>query len=339
MDARAPQSATMIEERETDAPPPLRSGPTSDPLSWALIVTLGLIWGGAFTLVGVAVAHVPPATMAAARLAVGAAALIPLAYALGQGLPPLSARRVWLFALAVAASANAIPFILLGWAQITLPSGLAGVIMASMPLITLVLAARFIPGEPMTWRRAAGLGVGFCGVVTLIGVETLLHLGGDGWRILAQLACIAAATGYAAGSVLTKLAPPTPPLSFGAATLLLAALLATPAALLVDAPFSEEALASWTVESAIAVVFLGLLPTALAMVLLLMVLKRRGPGFLSLTNYFVPLWALFFGVTVLGEAIPSETPLALALILGGVAYAQGYGAALSRALRRLFRGA
>lgn len=331
MDARAP--ARTPPRAKPDALAPGRA-PLSDPLSWALILALGLIWGGSFTVVGVAVRDLPPLTLAAGRLVIGALALVLLACLVGPGLPPLRERRLWLFALGVAASANAIPFSLLGWAQTTLPSGLAGVIMASMPLITLALAARFVPGEPLTWRRLIGLGIGFCGVVTLIGVETLLHLGGEGRRVLAQLACLAAATGYAAGSVLTKRAPAAHPLAFGAATLLLAAAMAASAALLVDAPFSPEALAAWTADSVLAVIFLGLAPTALAMVLLLLALERRGPGFVSLTNYFVPIWALVFGVALLGEAIPGETPLALALILGGVAYAQGYGAAALRALRR-----
>ncbi|MEL6979644.1 MAG: DMT family transporter [Pseudomonadota bacterium] len=292
-----------------------------DLLSWALLMALGLIWGGSFTLVGFAVDSLPPLTVAATRLIIGAAALIPLAFWLGDGLPWIGdayGRAFWLSALGVAFAANAAPFALLSWALTITPSGLGGVFMATVPLIVLPLAARFTPGEPMTLRRTLGFLIGFAGVVALIGVDALGDLGGGGWEILAQLACLAVACGYAVGSILTKRAPPSHSLSFGAAAIGLAALMLIPPTLALEQPFA----APWSLESAVAVLFLGLLPTALAAVLLFIVVRRRGPGFLSLVNYLVPLWALGFGVALLGEAMPAQTPIALGLILAGVFIAQ-----------------
>ena len=295
----------------------------SDWRNWALVGLLGMIWGGSFTLTAVAVQDLPPLTITAGRLLIGAAALIPLAFWLGGGFP--KSLRVWAFALAAAAAANAMPFILLTWAQTHVPSSLAGVFMASLPLIMLPMAHVWVPGEHMTWPRTAGFFVGFCGVLTLFGWEALQALGGGAIETVAQLACVLAATGYAIGSVVSKRAPPAHPLSFGAATLTLAAAMMLPVAIAVD---GTEAL-RWTPEAAASVVLLGLLPTGAAMALLLVVIQRAGPTFLSLVNYQVPLWAMAFGALLLGETITERAPAALALILSGVAISQ-FGDRLGR---------
>lgn len=300
-----------------------------DLTAWLLLAALGMIWGGSFATTGAAVATLPPLTVAAARLVLAAALLLPLCYWLADGLPSRrteTGKRIWLAALGAAFAANAAPFALLSWAQTHIPSGLAGVFMASLPLIVLPLAARFVPGERMTAAKLAGFTVGFVGVGVLIGGDVLSGLGGGGLvSLLAQFACLAAAAGYAVGSIITKLSPRTHPTSFGAATMLLAAPMATALAFAVEAPFA----ANWTPAASLAVIFLGVFPTALAMLMLYEVVRRAGPSFLSLVNYQVPLWALAFGVAFLGETPPAQTPWALALILAGVAISQG-------AVRRLF---
>lgn len=299
--------------------------------NWLLLAALGMIWGGSFTLTGVAVSTLPPLTVAAARLALGAVALLTLARVSGVALPRTDTavgRRVWLAALGVALAANAIPFVLLSWAQTHVPSALAGVFMASLPLVVLPLAHLLVPNERMTLGKTAGFVIGFLGVLYLLGLGTLTEIGGSGVEVLAQLACLGAASGYAIGSIITKLAPETHPLSFGAAAIGLAALLTAPVAFLFEAPLA----AAWSASGLWALLYLGLAPTALAQVLLVITLRRSGPSFLSLVNYQVPLWAVLFGVLFLGEAIPERVGPALALILGGVAISQG---ALGWAHRRL----
>ncbi|MEO1329513.1 MAG: DMT family transporter [Pseudomonadota bacterium] len=290
--------------------------------NWALLATLGMIWGGSFTLTGVAVDTLPPLTVAAGRLALGAVALFALAAARGS-LPPSpfapGARPVWLFALGVALAANAIPFALLSWAQTHVPSALAGIFMASLPLIVLPLAHMLVPGERLTLVKATGFVVGFVGVIYLFGFDAFRALGGSDVAVLAQLACLGAASGYAVGSILTKLSPETPALAFGSAAIGLAALIMAPIAFLFERPLD----APWDAGGAWALVYLGLAPTAVAQVLLVIVLRRAGPSFLSLVNYQVPLWAVGFGALFRGETIPERALPALALILVGVAISQG----------------
>lgn len=310
-----------------------------DWLSWALLVILAVIWGGSFTFTALAVRELPPITVAACRLGIAACVLFPIAYAIGGGAPSWRGetnRRIWLHAFGAAAAANAIPFSLLGWAQDgRIDSSLAAIFMAATPLIVLPLAARFVPGERLTAQKVIGFGVGFIGVALLIGVDALGGVGGDVVEILAQFACLGAATGYAIGSIIVKRAPATDPISFGALTVGLAALLAAPVALIVEQPFASP----WRIEALGPVLWLGLAPTAMAMVLLMIVIRRRGPTFLGLVNYQVPVWGLIFGVAFLGETAPPQTPAALAAILGGVALSQGAHRPVIARLKALTRGA
>lgn len=290
-------------------------------VNWTRLVALGLIWGSSFIAVEIAIETMPPITVAAGRIVLAALLLVPLAIWLGDGLPGFREaqdRRLWRSALGVAVLANAGPFALLSWAQNHVTAGLAAIFMSSLPLIVLPLSHLLIPGEAMTRRKTFGFMVGFGGVVILIGPAALLDLGGGGVGLLAQLACMGAVTGYALGSIVTKLAPRAHALSFSAAAMLLAALMIAPAALIFERPFDAAA----STASLAAVVYLGVLPTALAMVLLVKVLELAGPPFLSLVNYQVPVWAMLFGAALLGETVEPRFGLALALILLGVAISQ-----------------
>ena len=102
-----------------------------------------------------------------------------------------------------------------------------------------------------------------------------------------------------------------------------AATLIVGAAVLVPAMLSVEGLPHWAgTQPAIAIVFLGLMPTALAALLRVSIIRRVGSGFMTLTNYQVPLWSMAFGAVLLKEALPPTFFAALALILGGMALSQ-----------------
>ncbi len=294
-----------------------------DPGAWARLILLGMIWGASFIATEVALEGFAPLTLVAGRIAIAALALTAAAHALGHGLPrwraPLG-RRTWAFALAIALMTNAAPFSLLSWAQTHVGAGLAAVFMALLPLMVLPLSHFLIPGETMTPRKLGGFALGSVGVALLIGPQALEGLGGAGPQLLAEFACLLAVFLYACGSLTAKKAPPTHPVSFAAAALLLAALIVAPLALIVEQPWRQPA-PDW--RAAGAVVALGLLPTAAAQVLLLQILSRAGPPFLSLVNFMVPVWALMFAVAVLGEAVAPRAGAALALIFLGVAHSQG----------------
>ncbi len=299
-----------------------RTLPAAGLCDWLLLAALGIVWGAAFGATKIATRDFAPLSIAGLRLAIGAAALFAVLRLSGGRLPGWrdpEQRRFWAAALAVGFLANAMPFTLLGWAQRHIDSALAAVLMATVPFLVLLLGHLFVPGERVTGRRVGGLILGFAGVVTLIGPEALLSLGhGGSLALAAQLACLLVAFGYAAGAVVARLAPPLGLLRFGTAGLIFAALMTLPPALVLEQPWSAPPSAA----GLLAILYLGLLPTALATVMLLAVIASAGPGFLSLVNYQVPVWGVVFGTLFLGETPSPRLALALALILAGLAVAQ-----------------
>ena len=108
------------------------------PRAFALLIFLAILWSGSFTLTKIAVETVPPATLVAARLVIGAAILWIYLRMIGGRLPPPG--PAWTLYTLLAATGNVMPFILIGWAQTRVDSGLAAILIGTMPLITLVIA-------------------------------------------------------------------------------------------------------------------------------------------------------------------------------------------------------
>ncbi len=295
---------------------------TPTPRDWMLLFALGVIWGAAFMATKLATLDFAPLTIAGLRLGVAAITLTAVMWLRGSRFPGIAAareRKFWLAALAVGILANVVPFTVLSWAQRHIDSGLAGVLMTTMPLIILPLGHFFVPGERITLRKLTGFLIGFAGVGVLIGPDAFLSLGAGGSvAVLAQVSCFLAAFGYASGSIVAKLAPQLGPLRFCAASLILAALISVPLALALESPFAVAP----SPAGLAAVLYLGLVPTALATVMLLMVIGTAGPSFLSLVNYQVPLWAVVFGVTFLGETPSPRLGIALVMILLALTVAQ-----------------
>lgn len=276
---------------------------------WAMLGLLGLIWGGSFLGVELGLTGFGPVTLAAFRIALAAVLLVALAMRSG-GLPRWSTPdgpRIWVHIAGMAMFTNAIPFALLSWAQGSVTSGFAGITMAVVPLLVLPLAHFMVPGERMSPRKVVGFAIGFAGVVVLIGLPQ-----GEGAN-LPRLACVGASACYAIGSINTRLCPPVGLIAYSAAGLMLAAIVMVPAALLVE---GIPAMPSATALGG--ALYLGLLPTALATVMLVSVTRSAGPSFLSLVNYQVPIWAVVLGVVVLGESLPGAFLFALILIVTGM---------------------
>ena len=293
--------------------------PEAGLLDWLFLACLGLIWGASFMAVKLALGGFGPMSIAAIRISMAAVVLLAVVFLTGRRLPSLAdptGRRIWLFCIGMGLFSNAIPFFLLGWGQLRVASGFAGITMSAVPLLILPLAHFLVPGERLTPRKALGFAMGFAGVLILIGPSALESAGGD-LEGLARLACFGAAACYAIGSIFTRLCPPVHPFAFGAAALSVASVLLVPSALWVEGlPASPGA------TPLLAVLYLGLGPTALATLMLVRVIRSAGPSFLGLVNYQVPVWSVVFGVSFLGEHLPPQFLMALAVILGGLAISQ-----------------
>jgi len=304
----------------------MNTSPQITPLSWLMIAILGLTWGGTFLVTEVALlGGMPPFWLAASR--VGSAAMLMCVIWVAMGRPLFSEATkptTWRDLLIIGGLSSAVPFSLLAWGQQYVSSGFAGVSMAAIALIVLPLAHFTVPGERMTPLKIAGFLVGFVGVVVLIGGQAFEATGAR-FEIQGRIACVLAASCYAVGSIMLRRLPPAHPIGLATVLLLVGACLSVPVALAVEGP---PPLPSPYILGVLA--FLGLVPTAGANILRVLVVRSAGPVFMSLVNYQVPLWSVVLGALILGEALPRSLLLAMSLILLGVGLSQ-FGA-----LRRLF---
>ncbi len=294
---------------------------------WLMLMALVAMWGSSFVVNKVAVTALPPATVVAARLVIAAGVLAGLAIALRHGLP--AERRVWRACAVMAVVGNALPFTLITWGQQRIDSGLAGILMAVMPLVTLILAHLFVAGERLTPRRVAGFLTGFAGIVVLIGPAALLELEAGGSALLAQLAVLSGAVCYAVNTILARRRPASEPLPTAAAVSIVGALLMVPPGLVGGGgalPAAAGVLPDDPLALA-AVGYLGLIATALATVVYFRLVTAAGPSFLSYINYLIPLWAVGLGVVALDETPQASALAGLVLVLSGIALSEWRGGA------------
>ena len=278
---------------------------------WLSILFLGMVWGGTFMVVAFALRGYGPVTVATARVVLGAVALTALAVAMGRPLPRWDA-RLWAYLLPIGILSSALPFSLLSWGQSHVPSAFAGLSMASVPLFVLPLAYIFA-GETLNKNKAMGFGLGFIGTAILIGPDIFT---GDA-LVIPRLACIGAALCYAFASILTRRCPAIDPITLAATSLVIGAVPLVPFMLL------TEGVPSWQGGTpGAAIILLGLVPTALAALLRVSVIRSAGSGFMTLTSYQVPVWSVVFGVVILSEELPLRFFAALALILAGLLLSQ-----------------
>ncbi|HKL69689.1 DMT family transporter [Salibaculum sp.] len=289
--------------------------------NWLSVIALGLIWGGTFMVVSIALQGYGPLTVAGARTTLGAVSLLALMQVLGRPWP--RGRAVWTYLAVIGPLNTALPFFLLSWSQQYVPSAFAGLAMAAMPLFVLPLA-HLVSDEKLALRKTLGVILGFVGAAVLLGPGALRL--GQGIVPLAQIACLGAALSYAVASVLTRRCPPVDAIAMAAITLTVGAVCLVPAMLLI------EGVPEWQPGApGLAILFLGLVPTALAALLRVTVVRSAGSVFMTLVNYQVPVWSMVFGALVLNEALPGRFFVALALILAGLAISQW------RRQRRLFK--
>jgi drug/metabolite transporter (DMT)-like permease len=283
-------------------------------IHWAMLGFLCLVWGFAFALIAVGLEAFAPLTLVTLRLLVGALILYAIMRWQGQALP--RDKHWWVYFALLSIMGNLVPFTLIAWAEIHISSGQAGLLMALMPISTMVLAHYFVDHERLTPRRIIGVVAGFAGVSALIGSNAFSGLGGVG--LIAQIAVIVATFSYAVNSVYAKRLPALNGLVMATGSLIVGFLIMFPFCLIIDQPWQVQASAGpW-----LATIALGLLSTGLATWVYFLVVSECGPNFLSLTNYIIPALAFAAGAVLLGEPFSAWQFVGLIAICCGIAISQ-----------------
>ena len=278
-------------------------------LNWLLLLCLVLFWGTSFMFTAIAVRTVDPASLVFFRVLIGGVILTSYLY-LGNRRLPFDLKS-WMAFCLFGFVGNLLPFFLIAWGQQTLDSGLAGMIMAIMPLVTMILAHYFIPNETLNRFKILGFLTGITGVALLLGPV----FKGESREILSAIAIFIAACSYALNTVLVRRLPPLNPMVAGSGVLLAASICLLPFWLSQQhADFHAISSASlWSV------IWLGIGPTGIATIILFAVIERAGPTFLSTINYLIPVGAFLSGVWVLSEPMDLGSLFALGIILTGIA--------------------
>ncbi|RDI62560.1 DMT family transporter [Microvirga subterranea] len=284
---------------------------------WALLTILSVVWGGSFLFIGVAVKELPPLTIVALRVAMGALALRLILVVMGVPMP--REREAWVAFLGMGILNNVIPFTLIVWGQKHIASGLASILNATTPLFTVIVAHYLTADERLTRQRFAGVVVGFLGVAVMIGGAAL-----QSWNLAvpAQLAVLAAAVSYAFSGVYGRRfkAMGIPPLATAAGQVTASSAVLLPLALLVDHPWALPLPSTGTVASMLG---LALLSTAFAYTLFFRLLGRAGATNVGLVTFLIPVSAILLGVLVLGETLEPRHMAGMALIGAGLILIDG----------------
>lgn len=290
---------------------------------WLRLILLSLVWGGSFFFVELAVPHLPPMTIVLARVALGAGLLALILMASRTPFP--RGGRVWAALAVMGLINNALPFTLFAAAQGQIDSGLAAILNATTPIFGVLVAHLATADDRITVPRLAGMGVGFGGVVVLMG-----GAGGSG-TLLAQAACLLAALFYALSGVWARrfaglgLAP----LSVAFGQTASASLILLPLVLWIDRPW-QAGLPPGHVLAALA--GLASLSTALAYLLYFRLIASAGAVNALLVTLLIPVSAVALGAGFLGEALSLRQLAGMALIGAGLLVLDG------RLLRRLRLG-
>ncbi len=297
-------------------------------LDWLLVVALGFMWGTSYVFIKIGVETLPTFTLIAARLGIGLSVLAVVVLVAREPLPRNP--RIYGHLVVMSLINIVVPFALITTAERSVDSALAAILNGAVPLFVIVIASLFLHDEPITVNRLVGLFVGYAGVIVL--VSRSFGLGGGESSLFGELALLGSTVAYATGTVYARrnvrgLRPMIPALfQVGFAFVIVSVI-----ALATEDPLAVR----WTGSAVAAVVWLGILGSGLAYLVLFRLLARIGATSTSLVAYLLPIVGIGSGFLVFQEAVDGRVLFGSALVIAGVALVNSrYGQ------RRLFgRGA
>lgn len=299
----------------TPAPAGTAPAPSRPRLDWRLrFAALSLIWGFSFLLIKVGTQGYAPFQVTFGRLAFGTAVLA-VAMAVRRERLPRGA-RTWGHLAVAGLLLNALPFSLFAFAELTIPSTLAGICNATSPLWGMALSLVALSEDRPTRVRVAGLGLGFLGVLTVLGAWQ----GFEGLDARGTALALLASLSYPVGWIYvrrTLAGSSHSNLSLTGGQLLLATV-----QLAVVTPLFTTMPTTFAVGPLLAIAALGMLGTGLAVLVQYGLVAEVGPTTGQMVTYFVPVIAAAAGITLLDEPLTWSTPIGAMIVLAGAALTQ-----------------
>lgn len=287
------------------------------PFEWGLLIILSVLWGGSFFFNGIAIRELPTLTFVGGRVALGAVILFTIMRLRGFRMP--SDKRVWRAFFVMGFLNNVLPFTLIVWGQIHVASGVASILNSTTPLFTVILAHFLTTDEKMTSNRLIGIGVGFIGVVIMIGGDALQ---GISLNFIALLAVLGAALSYAFAGIYGRRfkAMGVSPMATATGQVTASSIMLMPVVFLIDKPW---ALVMPSLATFGAIIGVAVLSTVLAYIIYFQLLATAGATNLLLVTFLIPISAILLGIGFLGEVLLTKHIVGMGLISMGLIFIDG----------------
>lgn len=283
-------------------------------LDYALLAGIGIIWGSQFVFNELAIRSFPPLTVAAGRILIGFLTLSAIVLLLPKS--PLSTsegarRQPWGLYCTIALFEAILPCFLIPWGQQHVDSSIAAILLATVPIFTLVLAPFIVKEEHWSLIAAASVVVGFIGVLVLV-VPSIK----GSWLsdIVGELAIMGGALSFSLSLIMMKRLSDVPPVLAMRNVFMIGAVPLVILAAVLDAPWTLSA----DLESGLALLALGIFCGGFAYVMFIVMVTRTGPTFTALTGYLITLVGVLIGIVFLGDQLQLHDIVALVLIIGAL---------------------
>ena len=277
------------------------------------LVILSAIWGSAFIAIKISVQSINPITVVTFRLTI--AAFIVFTYFLYKGHNFNFSIIQYVYIFFIALIGNFLPFYLISWSEIYIASSLAGLLLTVAPIFALIFSHFLTKDDKFNFKKLFATIIGLIGAILLIGVDSFKYIFlGEIYLVLPKLAVILAAFGYVLSSIFAYNLKNINIVSLTTMVLIFSSLMSFPFMLY----YEINNYSSPSINSIIAVIYLGIMPTAIAYLLRFHIIAIAGPVFLSYVAYLIPMFAIFWGVIFLKEIISLSSIMAIFIIFIGI---------------------
>lgn len=278
---------------------------------WIVFIVLGLIWSSSFLWIKIGVQEIGPMALTAFRMLFGALTAAAIGVYLKVRWP--SDLRTWNIFAILGPASLAIPIFFISWGEQTIDSAVASILNATVPLFTIFIAHIFLQDDKMTVQKVLGLLIGFAGVVVLMSEDLM---GGARTSLLGQAAVILASLFYAGSGVFArKYTQHVNGIVRGAMPLITSSLFMWAIGPLAERPFEFPSLPlTW-----VAVLWLGVLGSGIAVIMLYYLIHEIGPTRTSMVTYLFPVGGVILGVIFLDEHLSWQLVAGTVLIISSLA--------------------
>jgi len=295
----------------TATPPPDPTGLPKARHGWRdYALALACCWSSTYPLTKIGIGSIPPVTFISARSLIAASLLLLILRARGIRIP--TDAKAWKLFAQQQTINSTIPFLMITWAQQYVPASSTVVLASTTPIFAFLITRVITQHEPATLLKLAGAFLGLAGTAVIIGLDALQGLGGN---ILAEMVILLATISFASATIFGLRLSDYDPMVVAAGSLLFGGLILLPASLIVDHPWTLRP----SLQALIAVFTMGILSSAIGLMLFYMCLMRLGTLTTNAQGYLrIPI-GVGLSVLLLGETVPSNLALGLLLVMVGVA--------------------